>query len=113
VLTALEFERLVSSTGPTQGRLLIDGKEPRRVLFIQCVGQETDGGERILLQGLLHVTAKQASLVKEKIPTRPSRFATSTSGPSEGYEEFYEEVQKKGVIYRKGVPSEIYQKSGS
>ena len=29
-----------------------------------------------------------------------------------GYEQFYEQVQKKGVLYRKGTPSEIYQRSG-
>jgi heterodisulfide reductase subunit A len=29
-----------------------------------------------------------------------------------GCEEFYEQVQKKGIFYRKGIPSEIYQRSG-
>ncbi len=40
VLTSLEFERLLSATGPTQGHLqrLSDGREPRRIAWLQCIG---------------------------------------------------------------------------
>ena len=40
VLTAVEFERLMSGTGPTGGRLLRpgDGKPVRSIAWIQCVG---------------------------------------------------------------------------
>ncbi|MEW5722551.1 MAG: FAD-dependent oxidoreductase, partial [Thermodesulfobacteriota bacterium] len=40
VVTSLEFERLLSATGPYQGRLVrpSDQTEPRKIAFIQCVG---------------------------------------------------------------------------
>ena len=40
VITSLEFERLISASGPTQGRLLrpSDGKPAKQLAFIQCVG---------------------------------------------------------------------------
>ena len=40
VLTSLEFERILSASGPTQGKLLrpSDGREPRRIAWLQCVG---------------------------------------------------------------------------
>ena len=40
ILTSLEFERLLSPTGPTGGELirLSDGKVPRKLAFVQCVG---------------------------------------------------------------------------
>ena len=40
VVTSLEFERILSGTGPNQGRLLrpSDGKEIRKVAWLQCVG---------------------------------------------------------------------------
>ncbi len=40
VVTSIEFERMVSGTGPNQGRLLrpSDGKDVRRVAWLQCVG---------------------------------------------------------------------------
>jgi len=58
-------------------------------------------------------TAKQASLVKDRIPdAKVSVCYMDIRAFGKGYEEFYEQVQKKGVLYRKGIPSEIYQKSG-
>ena len=40
VVTSLEFERMLSGTGPNQGRLvrLSDGKPLRKVAWLQCVG---------------------------------------------------------------------------
>ncbi len=40
VLTSIEFERLLSASGPTQGHVLrpSDQKEPKRVALLQCVG---------------------------------------------------------------------------
>ena len=40
VLTSMEFERLLSASGPTQGHVVrpSDQKEPQRVAFLQCVG---------------------------------------------------------------------------
>ena len=40
VMTSIEFERLISGTGPNGGKLLhpVDGREIRRVAWLQCVG---------------------------------------------------------------------------
>ena len=40
VVTSIEYERLISGTGPNQGRLVrpSDGKEIRKVAWLQCVG---------------------------------------------------------------------------
>jgi len=40
VMTSIEFERILSASGFTQGHILrpSDGKEPKRIAFIQCVG---------------------------------------------------------------------------
>jgi heterodisulfide reductase subunit A len=40
VITSIEYERLLSASGPTDGEILrpSDGKEPRRIAFLQCVG---------------------------------------------------------------------------
>lgn len=40
VVTGLEYERIMSASGPTQGRLLrpSDNRRPARVAWIQCVG---------------------------------------------------------------------------
>jgi heterodisulfide reductase subunit A-like polyferredoxin len=40
VLTSLEFERILSASGPTMGHLVrpSDGKEPKKIAWLQCVG---------------------------------------------------------------------------
>jgi heterodisulfide reductase subunit A len=40
VVSGLEFERLLSASGPTEGHVLrpADGKAPKKIAFIQCVG---------------------------------------------------------------------------
>ncbi|NLI34090.1 MAG: FAD-dependent oxidoreductase, partial [Deltaproteobacteria bacterium] len=40
VVTAMEFERLLSASGPTEGHLVrpSDHKEPQRIAWLQCVG---------------------------------------------------------------------------
>ncbi len=42
VYTSLEFERLVNSTGPTEGRILLrNGQVPENIALIHCVGSRT------------------------------------------------------------------------
>jgi heterodisulfide reductase subunit A-like polyferredoxin len=40
VVTSLEFERILSTSGPTTGRLvrLSDEKEPKKIAWLQCIG---------------------------------------------------------------------------
>ncbi|MDF1498877.1 MAG: hydrogenase iron-sulfur subunit [Anaerolineales bacterium] len=40
ILTAMEFERLVNSAGPTSGEIVCpsDGRHPEKLLFVLCVG---------------------------------------------------------------------------
>jgi len=46
VVTSLEFERLLSASGPFMGRLMrpYDREEPRSIAWVQCVGSRTNGG---------------------------------------------------------------------
>jgi heterodisulfide reductase subunit A len=114
VLTGLELERLLSRSGPTQGKIQINGKEPKNIVFIQCVGSRDKTVDNEYCSRVCCMfTAKQASLMKEQIPdARVTICYIDIRAFGKGYEEFYEQVQKKGVFYRKGIPSEIYQRSG-
>ena len=114
VMTSLEFERLISSSGPTGGKLQIDGKEPKNIVFIQCVGsRDKSVGNEYCSRVCCMYTAKQAHLVKDQLPdSRVTICYMDIRAFGKGYEQFYEQVQKKGVFYRKGIPSEIYQRSG-
>jgi heterodisulfide reductase subunit A len=114
VMTALEFERLLSSSGPTQGKIEVSGKEPMSIIFIQCVGsRDKTVGNEYCSRVCCMFTAKQASLVKQRIPdARVTVCYIDIRAFGKGCEEFYEQTQKKGIFYRKGIPSEIYLRSG-
>lgn len=44
VVTSIEFERLVSASGPTNGEVIrpSDGRKPQKIAFIQCVGSRDE-----------------------------------------------------------------------
>jgi heterodisulfide reductase subunit A len=43
IITSLEFEQLVNSTGPTEGKILLaDGRTPEKIAFVHCVGSMTE-----------------------------------------------------------------------
>ena len=55
VVTSVEFERLLSATGPHRGKLRrpSDGTLPENIAFIQCVGSRDSPGRRLLLHRVL------------------------------------------------------------
>lgn len=114
VITALEFERFVAASGPTEGKLVINGKEPKNVVFIQCVGsRDKTVGNEYCSRACCMYTAKQARMVKECIPdAKVTVCYMDVRAFGKGCEQFYEQVQRKGVFYRKGMPSEIYGRAG-
>jgi len=112
VITGLEFERLSSASGPTQGKIIINGQEPRDVVFIHCVGsRDKNLGNEYCSRVCCMYTAKQAHLVREKMPeANITVFYMDVRAFGKGFEEFYDRVRMEGARYRRGNPSEIYMK---
>ncbi len=102
VFTGLEFERLVSASGPTGGHIEINGKEPKKVVFIQCVGSRDRETNEYCSRVCCMYTAKQAHMVKDKIPDADlTIYYTDVRAFGKGFEEFYNRVQGEGVTYRR------------
>jgi len=112
VITGLEFERLSSASGPTQGKIIINGQEPRDVVFIHCVGsRDKNLGNEYCSRVCCMYTAKQAHLVREKLPdANITVFYMDVRAFGKGFEEFYDRVRMEGARYRRGNPSEIYRR---
>jgi heterodisulfide reductase subunit A len=111
VLTGLEFERLLSASGPTAGevRRPSDGKVPKEVVFIQCVGSRDPARANPYCSKICCMyTAKHALLYQHKVPDGQAHvFYIDVRAGGKGYEEFYDHVRRDGVLYRRGSPSEI------
>jgi len=58
-------------------------------------------------------TAKQAYLLREKIPdVEVTVFYIDVRAFGKGFEEFYDRVRESGVNYIRGNASEVYKKAG-
>ncbi|SKA73466.1 heterodisulfide reductase subunit A [Paucidesulfovibrio gracilis DSM 16080] len=69
VVTAVEFERMLSSSGPTAGKLTrADGKPVRRIAWIQCVGsRDLQKGANYCSSICCMFSVKEALLAKKQL----------------------------------------------
>ncbi|MBI4651026.1 CoB--CoM heterodisulfide reductase iron-sulfur subunit A family protein [Candidatus Desantisbacteria bacterium] len=114
VITSIQFERLVNSSGPTEGRILrpSDKREVKKVVFIQCVGSRDDKvGKPYCSKICCMYTAKQALLLKEHIPDSEAYvFYIDIRAAGKNYEEFVRRVQERyRVHYIRGRVSKILE----
>jgi heterodisulfide reductase subunit A len=111
-MTGMEFERLCDASGPTKGEILVDGKKPKDVVFIKCVGsRDPHTGVPYCSRVCCMYTAKHAHLVRDRIPdANITVFYMDVRAFGKGYEEFYDRVRHERVTYRRGEPSEVYRR---
>jgi heterodisulfide reductase subunit A len=112
VISGLEFERLASASGPTKGKIKLNGMEPKEIVFVHCVGSrdKQEGGEYCSRVCCMY-TAKQAHLAHDKISgAKITVFYMDVRAFGKGFEEFYDRVRAEGITYRRGNPSEIYKR---
>jgi len=109
VITSLEMEQRLMS-----GDLTVEGREPERVAFIQCVGsRDIQLGNPHCSRVCCMYTAKQSRLVRELLPSAEvTVFYIDVRTFGKQGEEFYDEARSSGVRYRRGNVSEIYRKPG-
>ncbi len=117
IVTGLEFERLLSASGPTTGRVNrpSDGKEPKNVVFIQCVGsRDGQNGVAYCSRVCCMYTAKQALLYKHKVPDGNAYvFYMDIRANGKGYEEFINRVmEEERVLYLRGRVGNIQPING-
>ncbi len=114
VITGLEFERLVNASGPTEGKIKrpSDGKIPKDVVIIQCVGSRDEAkGIPYCSKTCCMYSAKHAILLDEKIHAHPYVFYMDVRTPGKGYEEFYKRAtEEHHATYIRGRVSKVYQK---
>ncbi len=73
VVTSIEFERILSASGPYGGLVLrpSDGEIPRKIAFIQCVGsRDTQFGNNYCSAACCMYGMKEAIIAKEHAPTK-------------------------------------------
>jgi heterodisulfide reductase subunit A len=114
IIDGLQFERLASASGPTGGKILrpSDGKEPKRVVFLKCIGsRHPSKGISFCSKICCMYTAKHAMLYKHKVHDgTPYVFYMDIRSPGKGYDEFVRRaIEEDGAVYLRGRVSRIYR----
>jgi heterodisulfide reductase subunit A len=99
VVTSMDYERLLCSTGPYEGEVLraSDGKHPRRIAWIQCVGSRrvTPGDNSYCSSVCCTYTQKQVILTKEHdADAQCTIFHNDIRSYGKDFERFYERTEK-------------------
>jgi len=116
VVTSLEFERILSASGPYSGHVLRphDRKEPKRIAFLQCVGSRDSEHDYCSSVCCMYAT-KEAIIAKEHLgqELECDIFFMDLRAFSKGFEQYYRRAQDLGVRYiRSRVPA-IEEVSGT
>ncbi len=113
VLTAMEYERLLSSSGPTEGKVLkpSDGEEPDSVAWIQCVGSRCkQKGMPYCSRVCCMYATKEASITKGDNPDiDTSIHYMDLRAYGKDFQQYYEKAKQDGVNYYRGRPSRVYK----
>ncbi len=93
-----------------QSKRLSDGKIPRSIVFIQCVGSRDMTIKRPYCSCVCCMQAvKNALLIKEKYPDAEVIVCyMDIRSYGKGYEEYYERAKSLGVKFVRGIPSDVH-----
>ena len=113
VITNLQFERLASPSGPTQGEVLLqDGSVPKGIAFLHCIGSRDENANLYCSRVCCMASMKQAHLAKEKTGAEIYEFYIDINAFGKGYQEFYKRVREEGIYFIRGKGSEIFKRDG-
>ncbi|GAB4406095.1 MAG: hypothetical protein Kow00123_18610 [Anaerolineales bacterium] len=111
VITSMEFERLISAGGPTEGDLIrpSDGKHPHRIAFIQCVGSRSEKKGNPYCSNICCMnTIKDTLLLKDHYPDVDlTVYYMDIRAFGKGFEDLYKRSKAAGVRYIRGLPGEV------
>ncbi len=114
VITSMEFERLISPGGPTEGHFVrpTDRKTPKRIAFIQCIGSRSlsERGNPYCSNICCMNTIKDSLLLMDHYPgTEIKVFYMDIRAFGKGFEDLYVRSKQMGVQYIRGIPGEAFE----
>jgi heterodisulfide reductase subunit A len=113
VMDGLEFERVLSATGPTGGTVIrpSDRRVPKEVVFVQCAGSRNpEHGVSYCSKICCMYTAKHAILYKHRVPDgQVYVFYMDIRAGGKGYEEFVTRAMEDDeTVYVRGRVSKVF-----
>jgi len=114
VVTSVQFERMLSASGPYEGNVIrrSDGKPANRIAWIQCVGsRDSKCGNDYCSSVCCMVSTKQALVALDhSADVKASIFYMDIRAHGKDFDQYYERALNSGSIhYIKSMPSRVGQ----
>ena len=113
VLTNVQFERILSASGPTGGHIRrpSDGQAPKRLAFIQCIGSRDSGCDNDYCSSVCCMAAtKEAILAKEHQPDlQVTIFFLDLRAFGKDFDRYCQRAKNLGVRYVRSFISRTYE----
>jgi heterodisulfide reductase subunit A len=105
VLTSLEFERILSASGPYRGRLMrpYDREQPRKIAWLQCIGSRSlhEGDNPYCSSVCCMYAIKEAVIAMEHAhePLDAAVFYMDIRSHGKDFESYYTRAREHGVRF--------------
>lgn len=114
VVTSLQFERLLSASGPCGGEVArpSDGTHPKRLAWIQCVGSRNSHNSNPWCSSVCCMyAAKQSIIAKEHDPDVQSTvFYMELRAFGKDFDKYIEKAKNDAeVVYKRAMVSEVIE----
>lgn len=118
VLSSIQYERILNASGPYQGHVLrpSDGKVPKRIAWIQCVGSRDPKINKPYCSGVCCMYAtKEAIMTREHVPDIESTiFIMDMRAVGKGFEQYYNRAKGEwGIRYIRNRIAEVMEDPNS
>jgi heterodisulfide reductase subunit A2 len=117
VITNLQFERILSAAGPTQGhvRRPSDHATPNRIAFVQCVGsRDALRGNDYCSSVCCMAATKEAILAKQHEPgAEVTVYYMDMRAFGKDFDRYYNRAKEMGISYVRCRPSSVEEDAAS
>ena len=114
IITSIEFERLLSATGPFMGHVLrlSDGKAPKKLAFIQCVGSRNRKiGREFCSAACCMYAMKEAIIARDHDEELEiTIFYMDIRAFGKGFEDYYNRAEEQGIKFIRSRPASVTKK---
>jgi len=113
VMTSIEFERLLSASGPTSGTVARpgDGKHPKKIAWIQCVGSRDHSCNRDYCSSVCCMYAtKEAYIAREHDSNiEPTIFYIDMRSFGKNFDAYVTRAKEHNVRYIRAMVSRVFE----
>ena len=118
VVSSVEFERLLSASGPYAGHVqrLSDGKEPKKIAFLQCIGSRDITCRNAYCSSVCCMYAiKEAVIAKEHLKdVDVTIFFMDLRAFGKDFDKYYERAKSQyGVRFVRARVSDVSEQNGN